>query len=287
MPEAYQKSGYLFEDFRIFHNADSKKREIPFHYHDFHKILLFLSGSVSYVIEGRQFVLMPGDVVLVDSRSVHCPELEADSPYERVILYISPDFLQQQSAPDCDLHSCFAEPFGHVLRLKEKQRQKLFAQLSRLEEALGSQEFGRTVLSSALLLRLLVQIGRYQRQADAHHPKPAEPHNSRVLEIMRYMDAHLAEDLNVDLLAEQFYVSKYHMMHLFRQQTGFTVHTYLLQRRLLHARQLMEGGMRATEASYRSGFRSYSSFTRAYGKHFGTTPTGRRDPAWERDEDFE
>ncbi len=285
--EQYQKRGYLLENFRLFHLRTQGDARVDHHYHEFCKLLFLVSGKGAYAVDGQRYLLQPGDVVLVDSRSVHCPELEADSPYERVILYISPDFLQQQSAPDCDLHSCFAEPFGHVLRLKEKQRQKLFAQLSRLEEALGSQEFGRTVLSSALLLRLLVQIGRYQRQADAHHPKPAEPHNSRVLEIMRYMDAHLAEDLNVDLLAEQFYVSKYHMMHLFRQQTGFTVHTYLLQRRLLHARQLMEGGMRATEASYRSGFRSYSSFTRAYGKHFGTTPTGRRDPAWERDEDFE
>lgn len=285
--EQYQKRGYLLENFRLFHLRTQGDTRVDYHYHEFCKLLFLVSGKGAYAVDGQRYLLQPGDVVLVDSRSVHCPELEADSPYERVILYISPDFLQQQSAPDCDLHSCFAEPFGHVLRLKEKQRQKLFAQLSRLEEALGSQEFGRTVLSSALLLRLLVQIGRYQRQADAHHPKPAEPHNSRVLEIMRYMDAHLAEDLNVDLLAEQFYVSKYHMMHLFRQQTGFTVHTYLLQRRLLHARQLMEGGMRATEASYRSGFRSYSSFTRAYGKHFGTTPTGRRDPAWERDEDFE
>lgn len=285
--EQYQKRGYLLENFRLFHLRTQGDTRVDHHYHEFCKLLFLVSGKGAYAVDGQRYLLQPGDVVLVDSRSVHCPELEADSPYERVILYISPDFLQQQSAPDCDLHSCFAEPFGHVLRLKEKQRQKLFAQLSRLEEALGSQEFGRTVLSSALLLRLLVQIGRYQRQADAHHPKPAEPHNSRVLEIMRYMDAHLAEDLNVDLLAEQFYVSKYHMMHLFRQQTGFTVHTYLLQRRLLHARQLMEGGMRATEASYRSGFRSYSSFTRAYGKYFGTTPTGRRDPAWERDEDFE
>lgn len=285
--EQYQKRGYLLENFRLFHLRTQGDTRVDHHYHEFCKLLFLVSGKGAYAVDGQRYLLQPGDVVLVDSRSVHCPELEADSPYERVILYISPDFLQQQSAPDCDLHSCFAEPFGHVLRLKEKQRQKLFAQLSRLEEALGSQEFGRTVLSNALLLRLLVQIGRYQRQADAHHPKPAEPHNSRVLEIMRYMDAHLAEDLNVDLLAEQFYVSKYHMMHLFRQQTGFTVHTYLLQRRLLHARQLMEGGMRATEASYRSGFRSYSSFTRAYGKHFGTTPTGRRDPAWERDEDFE
>ena len=82
----------------------------------------------------------------------------------------------------------------------------------------------------------------------------------------------------MDALAEQFFISKYHMMRLFRRETGSSVYDYLIQRRLLHARNLMAQGMRATEACYRSGFRSYSSFTRAYGKHFCTTPTGRTDP---------
>jgi len=76
-------------------------------------------------------------------------------------------------------------------------------------------------------------------------------------------------------------------MRRFRQETGFTIHTYLLQRRLLAARQLIERGMRATEACYRSGFRSYSSFTRAYNKHFGTTPTGRISPVKEPAEGVE
>ena len=285
--EQYQKRGYLQENFRLFHLRTQADTKVDYHYHEFCKLLFLLSGKGDYVVDGQRYLLQPGDVVLVNSRSVHCPELEGDTPYERVILYISPEFLQQQSAPDSDLHSCFTGGFGHVLRLKEKERQRLFAHVSRLEEALNSQEFGGAVLSQALLLRLLVQIGRFQRQTDIQHPKPAVPQNSRVLEIMRYMDAHLAEDLNVEMLAEQFYVSKYHMMRLFRQETGFTVHTYLLQRRLFFARELIGKGERATEACYRSGFGSYSSFTRAYGRYFGTTPTGRRDPLREREEGFE
>ena len=74
---------------------------------------------------------------------------------------------------------------------------------------------------------------------------------------------------------------------LFRQETGLTVYEYLTQRRLLHARDLIEKGSRATEACYRSGFRSYSSFTRSYAKIFGTTPTGRMDTAREREESYE
>ena len=45
------------------------------------------------------------------------------------------------------------------------------------------------------------------------------------------------------------------------------------------ARDMIKKGMSATDACYRSGFRSYSSFTRAYSKNFGTTPTGRKDPS--------
>ena len=113
------------------------------------------------------------------------------------------------------------------------------------------------------------------------------PKNPRVVEWMDYLDRHLSEDLDMDALSEHFFISKYHMMRLFRQETGFTIHTYLLQRRLLAARQQIERGMRATEACYRCGFRSYSSFTRAYSKQFGTTPTGRIGTARKRDAGIE
>ena len=96
-------------------------------------------------------------------------------------------------------------------------------------------------------------------------------------EIMDYLEGNLGEDVDMDALAERFYISKYHMMRLFRRETGTTIHLYITQKRLVKARELIDSGMRATEACYRCGWRSYSSFTRAYGKYFGTTPTGRAD----------
>ena len=102
------------------------------------------------------------------------------------------------------------------------------------------------------------------------------PADSRILEILRYIDAHLAEDLSIDILAEEFYISKFHMMRLFKQETGRSIHDYLQERRLLHARDLIRQGISATDSCFQSGFRSYSTFTRAYAKHFGTTPTGRK-----------
>lgn len=54
MPDIYQKSGYLNSPFRLFYLEDLPGREYTYHYHDFHKLLIFLNGTVSYRVEGRE-----------------------------------------------------------------------------------------------------------------------------------------------------------------------------------------------------------------------------------------
>ena len=283
----YAKRGYLLENFRLFHLRSERGENVDYHYHEFCKLLLLVSGQGAYVVDGQRYRLQPGDAVLINSRSVHRPELESGTPYERIIIYISPEFLSRVSTDSCDLVEIFSSGRSHVLRLKESAYRKVFAMAAELEQELSGEEYGREILSETALLRLLVELGRNMRHQDAQQPQPVMPKNQRVLEIMRYIDAHLTEDLDVEALAEAFYISKFHMMRLFHREVGTTIHNYLSQRRLLHARELIAKGMRATEACYRSGFRSYSSFTRAYGKHFGTTPTGRMDTAHEREGSYE
>jgi AraC-like DNA-binding protein len=283
----YEKRGYLLENFRLFHLQSSHHAKVDFHYHEFCKLVLLVSGRGAYTVDGQRYLLRPGDTVIVGSRSIHRPELEDGSLYERIIIYISPEFLQKESTPDCDLAEIFSGKYGHVLRPGEVGRKKIFTQAQELERELSADGYGRGLLSNTALLRLLVRIGREQRREETQNPQPVHSANPRVRALMDYIDAHLAEDLDIDALAENFYVSKFHMMRQFNRETGMTIHGYLSQKRLLHARELIARGMRATEACYRSGWRSYSSFTRAYGKHFGTTPTGRVDAAREREESYE
>lgn len=277
MNESYEKRGYLLEDFRLFHLRGSQGTRVDYHYHEFCKLLLLISGSGEYAVEGRRYRLQPGDAVLIGSRCVHRPEFDADSPYERIIIYISPEFLRRSSTADCDLSECFSGRWGHVLRPGEPGKQLLPELATALERELSGDGYGRVILSNGLLLRLLVEVGRELRREGLRHPAPIQPGNDRVARILRYIDAHLAEDLTIDALAEASYLSKYHMMRLFRAETGTSIHAYLTDRRLMHARDLIARGMSATESCFRSGFRSYSSFTRAYAKRFGTTPTGRKD----------
>ena len=283
----YEKRGYLLENFRLFHLSSDGETKVDFHYHEFCKIMLLVSGRGGYSIEGHRYLLNPGDVVLIGSRSVHKPELEPGVPYERIIIYISPDYLKQMSTADCDLLSVFSGPEGHVLRPRENQRKQIFALVSALERDLAPEVFGRDILSHAGLLRLTVEIAKAKQDTASTLPSPVLPENRRVREILRYLDENLSEDIDMEALAEKFYVSKFYMMRQFRKETGTTIYLYLTQRRLIHARELIASGMSATQACYACGFRNYSSFTRAYGKHFGTTPTGRADTKLIREEGYE
>ena len=283
----HHKRGYLLENFRLFHLKSAGGTQTEYHYHEFCKVLLLLQGSGGYYVDGQRYLLQSGDIVLLDAHSIHRPELDGAAPYERVILYISPAYLQRQSTEGCSLQSVFSGEKGHVLRLSEEGRQKIFRLAAQLERELAEDAFGREILSSASLLRLLVEIGRNREHPQISSPSPAIPKDKRIAEILHYIDDHLSEDLDAEVIAKAFFVSKYHMMRLFRRETGTTVHLYITQKRLVKARELMDSGMRATEACYRCGWRSYSSFTRAYGKHLGTTPTGRLDAGHARDADFE
>ena len=51
--ETYQKRGYLNSDFRIFHLKDQVDTEFDYHTHNFHKITIFISGNVQYLLKER------------------------------------------------------------------------------------------------------------------------------------------------------------------------------------------------------------------------------------------
>lgn len=49
--------GYLNSRFQLFHILDTDQKTFEFHYHDFHKTLIFLQGDVSYIVEGKSYNL--------------------------------------------------------------------------------------------------------------------------------------------------------------------------------------------------------------------------------------
>ena len=270
MEQNYVQRGYLHEDFRLFHLRGAMEESVDWHYHTFHKIIEFLGGESGYGVEGKQYLLQPGDLVLVPQGCIHRPEAEPNAPYERRILYLSPEFLRRAGG-SCDLAACFdraREEFRFVVHPADGTGG---AQLAALEAAEREEAFGRELLAQSLLFQFLIGLNRAMADDLLQYAKPAA-YDRKIESILRYLSEHLTEPVSIDDLAARFFVSKYHMMRQFRAQTGYTIHGYLTGKRLMRARAMIAAGTPVLQASEESGFGDYSAFLRAYRKQFGAAP---------------
>lgn len=277
----YSKRGYLTDDFRLFHLTDIGKQEFEFHYHDFDKVIILLSGSVTYMIEGRAYELQPYDIVLVNRNEIHRPLIDTRVPYERIIVYLSPGFLSAYQTGEYDLARCFQkarETHSHVLRMHSPQKRTLLDTIHRLEAASSSDGFAGQLYCQVLFLEFLILLNRtaLSQKLDYANTFLAD---QRILTVLDFINENLSEELDVDRIAGRFHFSRYHLMRLFKQETGYTISRYITSKRLLAARELLQTDLPVTDICYRCGFQNYSTFSRAYKAEFGECPrTTRRHP---------
>lgn len=282
MPSTPISRGYLHEDFRLFHNRDTLGTDVELHYHEFYKLLVLLEGNGSYIIEGHRYSLRAGDVILIGQLVPHKPEFEAGILYDRYTFFISQALLERYSTEDCALNGLFTSSAAPVFRPRQEARERILRLVRAVEAEISSDAYGSAPMARARLVRLLAELGRSNEERRGTAVKATRSRDGKILPILRYLDAHVCEQIAVPELAERFYMSQFHMMRRFKDEVGTSVHEYLSERRLLLARRLLQEGHSATDACYASGFRSYSSFARAYKKHFGISPKTGAESAEEQ-----
>ena len=265
-----EKTGYLKEDFRLFHINDQTKKDFSYHYHDFHKIIVFISGKVTYHIEGKAYHLKPRDILLVSQGAIHKPEIDPSVPYERYIFWIRDDLSCQK------LNTCFQKANDrsfNLVRADSALQERLKDLLPEIEQTLQNKHFGDPVLRDALFTQFMIYINRIFLRTSSSPDKKAYSSDTQVEQLLKYINRNLSENLSIDQLAERFFLSKYHMMRKFKNETGYTIHNYITSKRLLMARSLISQGMPIMKAAQASGFHDYTTFVRAYKKQFGKAPS--------------
>ena len=269
----YAREGYLEENYHYFHLRDSAGAERDFHFHEFDKIVLLLSGRVDYAMESIVYTLRPWDILLVPHHTIHKALIDKSAPYERIILYLDRKYFDRLM-PDARLFGCFDradERARYLLAPDEAQRAPLETLLGQLEEALRGGQFGAEAMCDALIVQLLVLLGRLGF-SDAADGQTEQAHDAKIDAVLSYINENLAAKLDVDELAARVHISRYHFMHLFKAQTGESVHAYVRQRRLMRAAHLIREGMSAARAAAECGFADYSAFHRAFTAVFGISP---------------
>lgn len=274
----YEKRGYLNCDFKLFHIADIPSQEFTFHYHDFDKVILFIKGKVDYTVEGKTYHLMPYDIVLVNHGEIHRPVIDHSAVYERIIVYLSPGFLSSYQTEEYDLGDCFRqalENHSSVLRLQTLKKNQLVTTIQALEKASSEDGYANSLYCRLLFLEFMIHLNRAALACRLDYLTTSHS-NPKILEITDFINQHLSWDLNVDLISDTFFISKYHLMRIFKQETGYTIGNYINCKRLLMARELLKQDVSITQICYLCGFKNYSTFFRAYRKFFQETPQETR-----------
>lgn len=274
----YKKQGYLHDEFRFFHITDNGRKEFDYHYHDFYKILILLSGNVTYTIEGRTYRLSPFDIVFVNAGEIHRPTVHDDTAYERIILYISPDFFPACKTADYDLKYCFvkaSEEHSNVLRIPGFRQSLLYQKTMELLASGTDTDYAHALYHRILFLEFMIQLNRAVIHEHIQYIE-VQSSNEKIMQILEYIRQNLTEDITSDRIAGAFYLNKYYLMHLFKLETGYTLGNYITNKRLLYARELLQKNMPATQVCYECGFKNYSTFSRAYKKCFQDIPAKAR-----------
>ena len=265
------RAGYLHESFHYFHLRDTAGQELDFHFHEFDKLVILLSGSVDYLVEEQSYALPPWSVLLVRHHTIHKAVIDRSLPYERIILYLDRQYFER-AFPGAGLMDCFDQADRHrrhLLTAGEDQLQELRAAVDACERAANDTRLGAQTMRETLIIQLLIQVNRLHEAAPGCGEQRGDP---KIQQVLSYINEHFRETLSVEALAEQFYMSPYHFMRLFKAQTGSTVHAYIRQKRLMNAARLLREGAPAAKAAADSGFGNYSAFHRAFRESFGVSP---------------
>lgn len=262
-------------DFELFHYRDCVPVEVDFHNHDFYEIYLFLSGNVTYVIEGKSYKLSPGDILIINNKELHKAFIEEGVPYERIVIWINPDYIRALGSDNTNLLLAFDSSSNNKLNLLRPNgdvTDNIYNIVEKLGTACNGHDFGSDLLKRAYILELLVYLNRAYRIPARKETELSVTYNDKITKIIHYINQNLNGDVSLQTLASKFYLSKYHLLREFKKNTGYTVHRYIQQKRLIMARELLKDNKQITEVCSQCGFGDYSNFIRSFRKEFGTSP---------------
>lgn len=92
-----------------------------------------------------------------------------------------------------------------------------------------------------------------------------------------FIEEHLSDDLDVTLIAENVHLNQDYLTRIFRRETGVSVKSYVINRRMEKAKELLENSrLPITDVAYQVGYGNYTSFNRIFKKVYGVSPQGFR-----------
>lgn len=237
------------------------------HYHNYYEIYFLEDGERYQRIRDELYILKPGELMLFSPYVMHFSYGAKDVPFKRIVLYFHRDEVDSPELAEA------LDRSNGMYRMELKERRMIHRLMDLLlQEQQKPGEFHKAY-EHMLLNLLLVQIVRLERSKTPEKTEEV----SRIDQVIRYVHMHYMEDINLEMLAQMFYVSPYYLCREFKQHTNSTIVHYVNATRVMNAqRKFMETDKNITEISKETGFSNLTHFNRVFKSVTGMTPSGFR-----------
>ncbi|WP_162880656.1 AraC family transcriptional regulator [Paraliobacillus sediminis] len=254
--------------------------DINYHSHlEHYEIYFFHAGSCRYLINNQIYDLIPGDILLMDGKTLHKPNVDPSSEYVRSVVHFSPKWIQGILTELKSLHvlEVFEKLHHCLIRTNENDESKRLEHIIwRLADLQNNSKRYNTQPEAemkVLLIEMLLIVNRIgqvnSRKILSSRTEKAEHAEN----IAVFIQNHYTEKLTLDGIAASLNLSKSYVSHVFKEMTGFTVMEHLMGCRLTQVKYLLE--MEPTkplkDVAFESGFESVSHFSRYFKEKVGVT----------------
>lgn len=225
-------------------------------------LLMYIQkGELTLTFEGSTCRVTAGHFVLLDCYKLH--SYSTDQGWE--CLWCHFDGITARP-----FYNSIVSRLGNVFSMPDA-----YPVLSKMTAILRTFHDGALVrepLLSKYLNDILTQFLLYT-PANVH----ARSYAGMAEEIITYINEHFREDVSVEKLAARAGLSQYHFIRIFKKETGFTPHEYLVNTRIATAKYLLKNTkLPVKEICFSTGFSCESVFCGAFKRHQGMTPAQYR-----------
>lgn len=240
------------------------------HCHNSYEVYYFVSGDVSYLVEGRHYTPTPHSILMISPNIVHGVKARPLLAYERYTLHFSAEVIpvENRFALLAPFHQSSSQSDIYYQDVRDFKLQNYFENLLMCNDMPQTMRNMATTLAVQSLLSQILYMSKQTKSLT-----PAQNSSQAVTKIIRYINSNLSEKITLDDISSRFFISKHHLNKVFRKATGTTLLQYVNHKKIATANHYMMQGESATRASLKVGFNDYSAFYRSYKNIFGHAPT--------------
>ncbi len=235
-----------------------EEREI----HAYHEILYCEDASLVFYTENQKTQMCGEHLFIIPKGKYHMFDLSCAKEFKRLKISIPDHVIKAASVGIFSSDVCALPSISQ------------FSALLINNVCCAMQSGGETVdefyVSSAVMM-LIAELNTLKMRSGANRAENGG--NKTIRRIIEYVSESLESDLSVKALAKISNVSMSYLTHEFQKEVGISLHGYIVQKRMVYAKELIDSGEKPTKIYMECGYNDYSSFYKAYCLFHGIPPS--------------